>query len=127
MFSLKSILFYIVLFCIGIIGNHLYYTANDDTPFSELSGDFSKLGVSVSVPIVAYTASWCDACKELKTYLSVNNIEYKNVDIEEDKTAMKRLQKFGVIGVPVIIIKDNLIQGFNSYLLNKYLLEMSPK
>jgi glutaredoxin 3 len=95
--------------------------ATDAKPIDELSGDFTDLGISESVPILVYSASWCNACNELKDYLSHNNIQYNNIDIDEDKSAMTRLGKWGLTGIPIIIIKDNLIQGFNQNLLDKYL------
>jgi glutaredoxin len=121
MFSYKSILFYISLCVATIFANKLYYMATDEEPIDELSGDFTDLGISESVPILVYSASWCNACNELKDYLSNNNVQYNNIDIDEDKSAMTRLGKWGLTGIPVIIIKDNLIQGFNQNLLDKYL------
>jgi glutaredoxin len=121
MFSFKNILFYIGLFIVTIFANKLYYMATGEGPIDELSGDFTDLGISESVPILVYSASWCNACNELKDYLSNNNIQYNNIDIDEDKSAMKRLGEVGLTGIPVIIIKDNLIQGFNQKLLDKYL------
>jgi glutaredoxin len=121
MFSFKSILFYIGLCVATIFANKLYNMATSEEPIDELSGDFTNLGISESVPILVYSASWCNACNELKDYLSNNNIEYNNIDIDEDKSAMTRLGKWGLTGIPVIIIKDNLIQGFNQKLLDKYL------
>lgn len=96
-------------------------------PIDELSGDFTDLGITESVPVLVYSATWCNACNNLKAYLRANNIKYKNVDIDEDKLAMGRLAKRNLTGIPVIIIKDNLVQGFNLNLLNKYLLNERTK
>jgi len=122
MFDLKSILFYIALFIATIFANYLFNSSHSDELIDEIAGDFSTLGVSDLVPIVTYTANWCDACKNLKTYLLKNKIKYKNIDIEQDDTAMKRLAEWGVVGIPVVIVKGNLVQGFNKQLLDKYLL-----
>jgi glutaredoxin len=121
MFSLKSILFYVSLCIATILGNKLYYIVTEEELIDELTGDFTALGISESVPILIYSATWCNACNELKEYLSNNHIQYKNIDVDENKTAMKRLGELGLTGIPVIIIKDNLIQGFNQNLLDKYL------
>jgi glutaredoxin len=122
MFDFKSILFYISLLFTTLFANYIFNTLSSDELVDEISGDFSTLGVSDSVPIVTYTATWCDACKKLKAYLLKNKIKYKNVDIDQDDNAMKRLAEWGIVGIPVVIVKDNLVQGFNQELLDKYLL-----
>jgi len=121
MLTNKNIILYTALFLTVILANYLYYNLSKGPITIERSGDFTALGVSDATPIVAYTALWCDACKELKSYLASNKIEYKNIDIDEDKNAIEALENFGLYGVPVIIIKDNLIQGFNGDLLTKYI------
>jgi glutaredoxin len=122
MFDFKSILFYVALFIATLFANYLFNSSHSDALIDEVAGDFSTLGVSDSVPIVTYTATWCDACKNLKTYLLKNNIKYKNIDVDQDDTAMKRLSEWGIVGIPVVIVKGNLVQGFNKQLLDKYLL-----
>jgi|TARA_B110000240_G_C13477673_1_gene443834 hypothetical protein len=63
MFDFKSILFYVALFIATLFANYLFNSSHSDALIDEVAGDFSTLGVSDSVPIVTYTATWCDACK----------------------------------------------------------------
>jgi len=121
MFSIKSIVFYLTLILLTIFANHTYYYLMDSEFIEELEGDFTVLGVSENSPVIAYTATWCDACTKLKEYLSKNNILYDNVDIDEDIDALVRLRKLGLNNVPVIVIENFLIQGFNESLLDKHL------
>jgi glutaredoxin len=121
MLSVKNILFFIGLIVVTVLANKLYYSVTEEKLIDEMTGDFTSLGVSDSVPILVYSATWCSACNALKEYLSNNNIQYKNIDVDKDKTAMKRLGEWGLKGIPVIIIKDNLIQGFNQTLLEKHI------
>ncbi|TSC70649.1 MAG: glutaredoxin-like protein [Parcubacteria group bacterium Gr01-1014_46] len=49
-----------------------------------------------------------------KDYFNANNIAYENFDVSSD--AGKRaemMEKSGQLGVPVIVIKDKIIIGFN--------------
>lgn len=122
MLNIKNILLYSLLFIAVFFGNYAYHNFPRDSAVLELTGDFTNLGVSDTTPIVAYTASWCNVCKELKLFLSFNKINYVDIDIDEDKNALDLLDKYGIKGVPVIVINGRLIQGFDSEILTKYLI-----
>lgn len=65
--------------------------------------------------IVAYTVSWCPHCRELKEYLTKNNIPFINRDVEIDPSAMDDLtRKYQSTGVPVIVIgnEQEILKGF---------------
>jgi glutaredoxin-like YruB-family protein len=69
--------------------------------------------------IVAYTVSWCPHCREVKEYLTRNNIPFINRDVEIDNQAMEELTgKYNSQGVPVVVIvtgKDEIVlKGFTA-------------
>jgi glutaredoxin 3 len=65
--------------------------------------------------IVIYTVAWCPHCKQLKEYLTANNIPFMNKDVEVDDAAMEELTtKYKSSGVPVVILGNDqeILKGF---------------
>ncbi len=60
-----------------------------------------------------YSTPTCPYCRMLKDYLSSKGITYKDVDISDDQeTAKEMIRVSGQMGVPVVIIDDVVIIGF---------------
>lgn len=76
--------------------------------------------------IVLYSVVWCHQCREIKEYLTKNNIPFINRDVEADTKAMEDLTiKYNSTGVPVIVLgkgKDEVImKGFTPELFQEKL------
>ncbi len=70
--------------------------------------------------VVIYSTPTCPYCKRAKEYLSRKGISYTDIDVAEDKEKTKEMtQKSGQMSVPVIIIDDEIVVGFNQALLDK--------
>lgn len=68
--------------------------------------------------ITVYSTSWCGFCHQLKEWLKSQNIEFKEVDVEEDQDSAKEIvDATGQMGVPVTKIefkdKKEYIIGFD--------------
>jgi len=60
----------------------------------------------------------------VKEYLSQKGIDYVEHDVASDRDkAMEMVEKSRQMGVPVIIIDDNIVVGFNQSALDKLLSE----
>ena len=71
--------------------------------------------------VVYSTQSW-PWCHRAKEYLSQKGISYTDYDVGTDREKAKEMvQKSGQMGVPVIIIDDEIVVGFNQNLLDKLL------
>ncbi len=58
----------------------------------------------------------------MKEYLSRKGLPYTDYDVAADKDKAKEMiQKSGQMGVPVIIIDDEIVVGFNQAQLDKLL------
>ncbi len=72
--------------------------------------------------VVIYSTPTCPYCKRAKDYLSRKGIPYSDIDVAQDKEKAKEMtQKSGQMSVPVIIIDDEIVVGFNQALLDKLL------
>ena len=64
--------------------------------------------------ITVYSTPSCPWCHKVKDYLSYKEINFKDVNVAEDRqAAMEMVNKSGQRGVPVIDIDGNIIVGFN--------------
>jgi len=64
--------------------------------------------------VVLYSLPACPYCKMAKRYLKSKGIEFKDVNVEENKDAARELFSItGQRGVPVIRIRSKIIIGFN--------------
>ncbi len=72
--------------------------------------------------VVIYSTPTCPYCKRAKDYLSRKGIHYTDIDVAQDREKAKEMtQKSGQMSVPVIIIGDEIVVGFNQVQLDKLL------
>ena len=64
-------------------------------------------------PII-YTTPTCVYCRMVKAFFIKNGVEYEEKDVAVDETARKELVEIsGQMGVPVTVIGENVIIGFD--------------
>ncbi|SHI96348.1 glutaredoxin family protein [Lutispora thermophila] len=72
--------------------------------------------------ITVYSTPTCPWCHRVKEYLQSKGIEYKDVNVAEDRAAaMEMIKKSGQTGVPVVDIDGNIIVGFDQYRIDSLL------
>ena len=66
-----------------------------------------------------YSLPDCIYCKKTKEYFKTNNIEYEDINLEDNEEAQKEMEKISEQrSVPVIVIDEKVIVGFNEDKLN---------
>ncbi len=74
--------------------------------------------------VVIYSTPYCHFCTLAKKYLSDKGVAYTEHDVARDETAAEEMvKKTGQMGVPVIIIGNEIVVGFDRPLLDKLLAE----
>ncbi|MGO1470213.1 MAG: glutaredoxin family protein [Tissierella sp.] len=63
--------------------------------------------------IVLYTSSTCPYCTLAKEYLEEKGAEYTEKNVQKDPEARKELMAMGHMGVPVVVIDEEEIVGFD--------------
>lgn len=64
--------------------------------------------------VVIYSTPTCPICKRAKQYFTQQGIPYQDIDVAADREAAREMiDKSGQMGVPVIIVDDELMVGFN--------------
>jgi glutaredoxin len=63
--------------------------------------------------VVLYATSWCGYCKAAREFFAANGIEYTELDVEKSSMAQEGHRRLGGGGVPLIVVGDTVIHGFN--------------
>ena len=72
--------------------------------------------------VIMFTTPTCSFCTAAKRYFREKNIKFTEVDVSRDISAARDLQrKTGQTGVPVIIINNRPIVGFDRPKINQML------
>lgn len=78
---------------------------------------------SITQPkVIMFTTPTCSYCTTAKRYLREKQIKFKEVDVSKDHKAAQDMQRrAGTTGVPVILINNRPIVGFDKPKINKML------
>ncbi|MBI2607856.1 MAG: glutaredoxin family protein [Candidatus Doudnabacteria bacterium] len=64
--------------------------------------------------VTIYTTQTCQFCKMAKMYFKDNNVEYIEKDVTTNAALQQEMiEKSGQMGVPVIIVGDQVVVGFD--------------
>ncbi len=72
--------------------------------------------------VTIYSTPTCHFCNMAKDYFKENQVEYDAFDVASDPEKRKEMmEKSGQLGVPVILIGEEVVVGFNKPRLAKLL------
>jgi len=72
--------------------------------------------------VIVYSTPTCPYCHAAKQFLKDNKIKFKDIDVSKDrKAAEEMIEKSEQMGVPVIIIGEQVIVGFDREAIKKAL------
>ena len=72
--------------------------------------------------VTIYSTPTCPYCQQTKEYLKEKGIEYAEIDVAADSAkAQEMIDKSGQMGVPVVLIDDEVIVGFDKEKIDKAL------
>lgn len=63
--------------------------------------------------VVIYTSNTCGYCHAAKKFLDSMSVNYMEKNVSTDAAARTELMKMGFMGVPVIMIDEQVVQGFD--------------
>lgn len=64
-------------------------------------------------PIVVYSGIHCAPCEAVKQFLKERGFEYIEKNVNKDKQARQEMREMGMLSIPVTVIGDQKIQGFD--------------
>ena len=71
--------------------------------------------------LTMYSTTWCGFCKRARAYLAAKKIPYREVDIEASKPNNDQFKQFGGQGIPMFILGDRRMRGFNEEKMELFL------
>jgi glutaredoxin 3 len=71
--------------------------------------------------ITLYGTRRCPACRQARDYLKARGLAFKELDIERNLRAQKTLARLGARGVPVIVVGETAVNGFDRGQLDRLL------
>jgi len=64
--------------------------------------------------VKVYSTPTCPYCIQAKDYLKKKNISFEDIDVTKDESkAQEMINLTGQMGVPVIVVNDEVIIGFD--------------
>jgi alkyl hydroperoxide reductase subunit F len=78
--------------------------------------------------VTVYSTQYCQYCRMAKAFLDKHGVPYESIDVGADsKAAEKMIELSGQRGVPVIVVDNEVIVGFDSQRLNELFGEANPE
>ena len=72
--------------------------------------------------VIVFSTPTCPHCNNVKRYLKERKIKFKDVDVSKDQAAARDMvRKTGQMGVPVVLINNRPIIGFDKAKINAML------
>jgi glutaredoxin len=82
--------------------------------------------MSASTPgVIVYSSTHCVYCKQVKQYLTEQNVPFEERKVDTNETFAEELMSMGMSAVPVTVIGDAKILGFNTARIQKALSELN--
>ena len=64
--------------------------------------------------VVLFTTPTCSWCRKVKQYMKQNQVRFKEIDVSRDQRAANDMVRMtGQMGVPVVLIDNRPIVGFD--------------
>jgi glutaredoxin 3 len=72
--------------------------------------------------VIVYSTPTCPYCKRVKDYLTQKGVSFSDFNVAEDREKAKEMiDKSKQMGVPVIVVGNDVIVGFNQAKLDSLL------
>jgi mycoredoxin len=73
-----------------------------------------------------YATEWCGYCARTRAFFKENNIAFREFDIEKSSDAHAEYKRLGGNGVPVVLIAEQVIHGYDEPAIRSALGTMAP-
>jgi glutaredoxin 3 len=72
--------------------------------------------------VIVYSTPTCPYCKRVKDYLTQKGVSFSDYNVAEDREKAKEMiDKSKQMGVPVIVVDNDVVVGFNQAKLDSLL------
>ncbi|WP_189346249.1 glutaredoxin family protein [Undibacterium macrobrachii] len=124
-YYLKQSLYLVVTIIVGLSIGNAIINIKELTKKSYMEGDYSEFYVGTKSQVILYGTTTCPFCKEARSYLKSKNISFVDYDVDLHEQGRKDFQKLNGEVVPLILIGDRKISGFNSQAIDDALSQLN--
>ncbi len=71
--------------------------------------------------ITLYSAPGCPHCRQAAEFLRKHGVAFQELNVRASPKALKQLERLGARGVPVILVGEKRLDGFNGPKLKQML------
>jgi glutaredoxin len=64
--------------------------------------------------VVMLSTVWCGVCKQARQYLAQRGVPFTELDVEKTEAGRAEYQRLAGRGVPIILVGDQRLNGFNA-------------
>jgi len=97
-----------------ILGCVLWFAKGNGGLGRHANNSISKSQAGQAQPLVIlYGTSWCGYCKATREFFQAHQIKFQDIDIEQSKEGLAAYKQIGGQGVPVVVIGDQIVDGYN--------------
>lgn len=83
-------------------------------PVWESRAQATAVQVATAQPeVILYATQWCGYCAAARDFFSANGIRFTELDIEKSSAGYEGHRKLGGNGVPLVVVGDRVIHGYN--------------
>jgi glutaredoxin len=73
---------------------------------------------------IMYTTATCPYCAKARKLLNARNVPFIEVDVDKSDAGFEEYQRLGGLGVPVLVINQQVIHGFDRERIEQVLAEV---
>ena len=84
-------------------------------------GNLTSAQAQMQPEVTLYATDWCGYCAATRRFFADNGIQYRELDIEKSSEAAKIHRALGGNGVPLIVIGDDIVNGYDETHLRQLL------
>ncbi len=71
--------------------------------------------------VVMFSTGWCPYCRQARVLFEENDIKYCEYDVESSEENNHIMSDLGGVGVPLFMVGDKVLHGFDEYELKREL------
>lgn len=117
----KNVITYTLIIAVGLlIGYFLPRLPMLMTPDYQ-EGDYSAHFQNTKTKVLVYGTRGCSFCNKTRAWFADNKVDFSDIDVQKSAVAAARLAELGGEGVPVVIIGNRMIRGYQPEVFEKAL------
>jgi glutaredoxin len=110
--TLKTVVTLALIACIGYGGWH-YFSGVTITRGTPGNVDTASPITAPDKTVLLYSSTGCKYCKMAKEFLTAHNIPFEEIDVYNIDRGKEDFARLGRVGVPIMIVADTKIIGFD--------------